>query len=184
MSDPAPSIGGGEALRTRSGTEGVDAFNAKLLVEEASLPRANVLALANTFCIKRLPVGDFAGSGGGGGVDVDVLGLVEAWLGMGKSFSAVFLVLFALALDRDNSPFRRWFAVSVFERVGVGTSMGVGTFARGICSSETTVSSIPIGATTFLSPESSLCRNLASASNLQKQAGFINSTPKFLGVGK
>lgn len=60
--------------------------------------------------------GAFAGNGGGG-VDIDVLGLAEVFSGIGKAL----LVLFTLVLDRDNSPFSRWFAVNVLERVSVGT---------------------------------------------------------------
>lgn len=65
-------------------------FSARLLAEAASLESTNVLELAKAFCMNRPPGGDFVGSGGGG-IDVDVLGLVAIWLGVGKAFSASLL---------------------------------------------------------------------------------------------
>lgn len=77
-----------------------------------------------------------------------------------------------MVLERDSNPFNRWFAEIVFERFGgenVGDmGEGDGMFARPTCFSETTVSSIPIDAMTFFSPDSSLCRNFVSASNLHE----------------
>jgi len=64
-------------------------------------------------------------------------------------------------------------ADNVLERLGTCTTPEIpdedkDTIARGINFSDTTVSNIPIGApTTFFNPDNSLCKNLASASNLK-----------------